>query len=89
LDRQQRKVADEILARFLQLRKQRLEAALGQAQFKLMEAQAAGRPAGEAEVLVAGLVREVQRLAEQKARVEQAMGGRSGDLGTLVVNEAR
>jgi hypothetical protein len=89
LDRQQRKVADEILARFMQLRKQRLESALGQAQFQLMEAQGADRPAGETDDLVGGLVREVQRLAEQKARVEQAMGGRSGDLGALMGNEAR
>ncbi len=89
LDRQQRKVADEILARFMQLRKQRLESALGQAQFQLMEAQAAGRPAGETEDLLAGLVREVQHLAEQKARVEQAMGGRSGDSGMRMANEVR
>ena len=89
LDRQQRKVAEEILARFLQLRKQRLETALGQAQFQLMEAQAAGRPAGEAEDLMAGLVREVQRLAQQKSRVEQAMGSRSGDPGSVTLGEAR
>jgi DNA primase len=89
LDRQQRKVADEILARFMQLRKQRLENALGQAQFQLMEAQGAGSAAGEDDDLVGGLVREVQHLAEQKARVEQAIGGRSGDFGALMVNEAR
>ena len=89
LDRQQRKVADEILARFMQLRKQRLESALGQAQFQLMEAQGADRPAGETDDLVGGLVREVQHLAEQKARVEQAIGGRSSDLGALMGNEAR
>jgi DNA primase len=88
LDRQQRKVAEEILARFLQLRKQRLEIALGQAQFQLMEAQTADRRQAEAEELVGGLVREVQRLAEQKSRVEQAMAGRSGDPGPLAANEA-
>jgi DNA primase len=87
LDRQQRKVADEILARFLQLRKQRLESALGQAQFQLMEAQAADRRQPEAEELLGGLVREVQRLAEQKSRVEQAMGGRFADPGSLAANE--
>ncbi|MCJ7513821.1 MAG: DNA primase, partial [Anaerolineales bacterium] len=89
LDPQLRKVADEILARFLQLRKQRLDTALGQAQFQLLEAQSGGPPAGEAESLVSGVVGEVQRLAEQKSRVEQAMGGRSGDIGYLALSGRR
>jgi DNA primase len=89
LDTQQRKVAEEVVARFLQLRKQRLEIGLSQAQFQLLEAQSSGRQAAEAEDLVTGLVREVQRLAEHKSRVEQAMGGQSGEISYLAMSGRR
>jgi hypothetical protein len=79
LDLQQRKVADDVVARFLQLRKQRLELGLNQAQFRLLEAQEAGEGSSVEDDLKAVLVKQVMELASNKARLERALGGKTGE----------
>jgi hypothetical protein len=79
LDLQQRKVADDVVARFLQLRKQRLELGLNQAQFRLLEAQEAGEASSVEDDLKAVLVKQVMELASNKARLERALGGKTGE----------
>jgi DNA primase len=79
LDLQQRRVAEEVTARFLQLRKRNLEQSLSQMQFQLQAVQeeaAAGVP--ERQDDVREMAREVQRLATFKSSVEQALARRQG-----------
>ena len=80
MDLGQPKVLEEVLARFLQLRKRVLDFDLQQIQFQLLTAQDEARETGaetsEGKALLAGRVR---KLAEQKARLEQALGGRQGE----------
>jgi len=78
LDQQQRKVAEEVAARFLQLRKRNLEQSLSQMQFQLQAAQEE-KAAGEVrEDELREMAREVQKLAAQKSRLEQALARRQG-----------
>jgi DNA primase len=72
IDLQQPKVADEIMARFLQLRKLVLDASLSQTQFQLLAAQES--PSDDEELAV--LTARVRLLAQQKARLEQALANR-------------
>jgi|Deesub1362A_J573_1020465.scaffolds.fasta_scaffold03287_1 DNA primase len=74
----QPKVFDEIVARFLQLRKVSLESRLGNLQFLLQAAQEAGTPPQEVKRDVLEYQRQVSALATQKARVEQALARRQG-----------
>jgi hypothetical protein len=79
MDLGQPKVLEEVLARFLQLRKRVLDSDLQQIQFQLMTAQDDARETGaetsEEKALLAGRVR---KLAGQKARLEQALARRQG-----------
>jgi len=79
IDLNQPKVLEEVLARFLQLRKRVLEADLQQIQFQLLAAQEqardTGAETGEEKALLAARVR---KLAGQKARLEQALVRRQG-----------
>ena len=79
MDLGQPKVLEEVLARFLQLRKRVLDSDLQQIQFQLLTAQDEARETGaetsEEKALLAGRVR---KLAEQKARLEQALARRQG-----------
>ena len=79
IDLSQPKVLEEVLARFLQLRKRVLEADLQQIQFQLLaaqdEARETGAETGEEKALLAARVR---KLAGQKARLEQALVRRQG-----------
>jgi DNA primase len=79
LDQQQRKVAEEVAARFLQLRKRNLEQSLSQIQFQLQAAQEeTPGVGGERQDELNDMAREVQRLAAQKARLEQALARHQG-----------
>jgi DNA primase len=79
LDLNQPKVLEEVLARFLQLRKRVLDSDLQQIQFLLLTAQDEAREAGsEATDEKAVLAGRVQKLAGQKARLEQALARRQG-----------
>jgi DNA primase len=79
IDLSQPKVLEEVLARFLQLRKRVLEADLQQIQFQLLaaqdEARETGAEIGEEKALLAARVR---KLAGQKVRLEQALVRRQG-----------
>ncbi len=79
IDLNQPKVLEEVLARFLQLRKRVLEADLQQIQFQLLaaqeEARDTGAETGEEKALLSARVR---KLAGQKARLEQALVRRHG-----------
>jgi DNA primase len=79
MDLGQPKVLEEVLARFLQLRKRVLDSDLQQIQFQLLAAQDESRETGaetsEEKTLLAGRVR---KLAGQKARLEQALARRQG-----------
>jgi DNA primase len=79
MDLGQPKVLEEVLARFLQLRKRVLDSDLQQIQFQLLTAQDEARETGaetsEEKALLAGRVR---KLAGQKARLEQALARRQG-----------
>jgi outer membrane murein-binding lipoprotein Lpp len=71
-------VAEEVAARFLQLRKRNLEQSLSQMQFQLQAAQEE-KAAGEVrEDELREMAREVQKLAAQKSRLEQALARRQG-----------
>jgi DNA primase len=74
VDLNQPKVLEEVLARFLQLRKRVLDSELQQIQFQLLAAQDESE-AAEEKTMLAGRVR---KLAGQKARLEQALVRRQG-----------
>lgn len=74
LNLNQPKVLEDVLARFLQLRKRRLDSDLQQTQFQLLAAQEAGESSEEM-VMLTGRVR---KLADEKARLEQALVRRQG-----------
>jgi len=79
MDLNQPKVLEEVLARFLQLRKRVLDSDLHQIQFLLLAAQDEARLAGsEATDEQAVLSGQVRKLAGQKARLEQALARRQG-----------
>ena len=79
MDLNQPKVLEEVLARFLQLRKRVLDSDLQQIQFQLLAAQDEAREAGsEATDEQAVLAGQVRKLAGQKARLEQALARRQG-----------
>jgi DNA primase len=79
MDLNQPKVLEEVLARFLQLRKRVLDSDLQQIQFLLLAAQDEAREAGsEATDEKAMLAGRVRKLAGQKARLEQALDRRQG-----------
>ncbi len=79
MDLNQPKVLEEVLARFLQLRKRVLDSDLHQIQFLLLAAQDEARLAGsEASDEKAVLSGQVRKLAGQKARLEQALAKRQG-----------
>jgi DNA primase len=76
MDLNQPKVLEEVLARFLQLRKRVLDSDLQQIQFQLLAAQdEAGSEATDEKAVLAG---QVRKLAGQKARLEQALARRQG-----------
>jgi DNA primase len=72
IDLNQPKVLEEVLARFLQLRKRVVDFDLQQIQFQLLAAQ----DASEAPEEKAALTTRVRKLAGQKARLEQALARR-------------
>jgi DNA primase len=74
IDLNQPKVLEEVLARFLQLRKRVVDSDLQQIQFQLLAAQDESE-ATEEKAMLAGRVR---KLAGQKARLEQALAQRQG-----------
>jgi DNA primase len=76
LDLQQPKVAEEVAARFLQLRKSALDGTLAQVHFEMQAAQDS-LAEGTADDLQ-NLQTEVRRLAGMKARLEQALAHRQG-----------
>lgn len=81
MELEQPKVADEITARFLQLRKRSLEENLRKIQFLLTiaeEPQSAGEEVSEIDIVE--YKSEVQRHALQKARLEQALARRQGSI---------
>ncbi len=79
MDLNQPKVLEEVLARFLQLRKRVLDSDLHQIQFLLLAAQDEARLAGsEATDEKAVLAGQVRKLAGQKSRLEQALARRQG-----------
>lgn len=76
IDLGQPKVADEVMARFLQLRKRVLDSSLSQTQFQLLAAQESpSEDEGRAPEL-AVLTARARMLAQQKARLEQALANR-------------
>jgi DNA primase len=81
MEMEQPKVADEIAARFLQLRKRSLEENLSKIQFLLMVAEEPDQLSDEvSEIDIVEYKSEVQRHALQKARLEQALARRQGSL---------
>ncbi len=78
LSTDQPKVFDEIVARFLQLRKVSLESRLSDLRFLLQVAQETQQSEEEARRDVLEYQRQVMQLATQKARVEQALAHRQG-----------
>jgi DNA primase len=74
IDLDQPKVLEEVLARFLQLRKRVVDSELQQIQFQLLAAQDESEPSEE-KAMLAGRVR---KLAGQKGRLEQALARRQG-----------
>jgi DNA primase len=77
------KVADEVAARFLQLRKQNLDNELNRLQFLLQAAGEMDLDETEGEINVGNYNREVQKYASQKAKLEQALAKRQGSLLSL------
>lgn len=78
---EQPKVADEIAARFLQLRKRSLEENLSKIQFLLKLAEEPDDIGDEvSEIDIVEYKSEVQRHALQKARLEQALARRQGSI---------
>jgi DNA primase len=85
LELERPKVADEVTARFLQLRKRSLEGELSKLQFLLGTADESDEEGGvDVEVKIGEYKKEVQRHAVQKARLEQALARRQGSLLTTV-----
>ncbi|MCK5646387.1 MAG: DNA primase [Anaerolineales bacterium] len=81
MEMEQPKVADEIAARFLQLRKRSLEENLSKIQFLLKVAEEPDQLGDEvSEIDIVEYKSEVQRHALQKARLEQALARRQGSL---------
>jgi hypothetical protein len=81
MEMEQPKVADEIAARFLQLRKRSLEENLSKIQFLLRVAEEPDQLGDEvSEIDIVEYKSEVQRHALQKARLEQALARRQGSL---------
>jgi DNA primase len=81
MEMEQPKVADEIAARFLQLRKRSLEENLSKIQFLLRVAEEPDQLSDEvSEIDIVEYKSEVQRHALQKARLEQALARRQGSL---------
>jgi len=80
LELERPKVADEVAARFLQLRKQNLENELNRLQFLLREAVGMEVDDSEAEIDIGSYTKEVQQYAVQKAKLEQALARRQGSL---------
>lgn len=81
MEMEQPKVADEIAARFLQLRMRSLEENLSKIQFLLRVAEEPDQIGDEvSEIDIVGYKSEVQRHALQKARLEQALARRQGSL---------
>ena len=74
IDLNQPKVLEDVLARFLQLRKRVVDSDLHQIQFQLLAAQDESE-ASEEKAMLAGRVR---KLAGQKSRLEQALVRRQG-----------
>ncbi len=73
LDLNQPKDIDEITARFLQLRMRSLERNIRQLHFQIQAAQESQVGAGSDQEAMWDLTRQVQRLAPQKSRLEQAL----------------
>jgi DNA primase len=80
LELERPKVADEVAARFLQLRKQNLENELNRLQFLLREAVGMDVDDSEADIDIGSYTNEVQQYAVQKAKLEQALARRQGSL---------
>jgi DNA primase len=80
LELERPKVADEVAARFLQLRKQNLENELNRIQFLLQAAIEMEVDNSESEIDIGNYTREVQQYALQKAKLEQALAKRQGSL---------
>jgi DNA primase len=78
LELEQPKVMDEVTARFLQLRKRRLDDRLRNLQFVLQSVGEGELDEADPEMDPIGLQREVQRYALLKARLEQALARRHG-----------
>lgn len=84
LELERPKVADEVTARFLQLRKRKLEEELSKLQFVLHAAEETEDLQGErSEEDIAGFMREVQRFSVQKAKLDQALARRQGSILSL------
>jgi len=80
LDLERQRVADEVTARFLQLRKQNLESELTRLNFLLRTAAEMDVSDEDAEINIGNYKREVQQYAKQKAKLEQALAKRQGSL---------
>jgi DNA primase len=80
LELERPKQADEVAARFLQLRKQNLENELNRLQFLLREAVGMDVDDSEADIDIGSYTNEVQQYAVQKAKLEQALARRQGSL---------
>ncbi|OGO18675.1 MAG: DNA primase [Chloroflexi bacterium RBG_16_48_8] len=80
LDLERQKVADEVSARFMQLRKQNLESELNRLQFLLRTAIEMDVSEADIEINIGNYKREVQLHAIQKAKLEQALAKRQGSL---------
>jgi DNA primase len=80
LELERPKVADEVAARFLQLRKQNLESELVKLQFLLNSAFELDTDEPDIEIEIGNYKKEVQQHAMQKAKLEQALAKRQGSL---------
>ncbi len=80
LELERPKVADEVAARFLQLRKQNLESELIKLHFLLNSAIEADTDEPDIEIEIGNYKKEVQQHAIQKAKLEQALAKRQGSL---------
>ena len=80
LELERPKVADEVAARFLQLRKQNLESELIKLHFLLNSAIEADTDEPDIEIEIGNYKKEVQQHAMQKAKLEQALAKRQGSL---------
>jgi DNA primase len=79
LDAQLPRVAEEIVSRFMMLRLRALESLTGHLRFQLEAAQEPSETAPESGTReVAELMRELQRLAAARAKLEQGLGKKQG-----------